>query len=193
MTRSSLPVAWSPALLAVTRWGRHSAATKPYGSAHGERAACAGIERAQDLDRLQEGFAAAGGFERQPEEAWQVLAQRAVAGQHGVEVAACFQPFVGPAGNGCLDQGRWVLLVTERIDALRAIGRDQRVDGAEHAVQPVARPAAAGLALLFSRVARPPVRAGQEQVVHLDDLIEQRLARLDQVALDNVAYYRLLG
>ena len=40
--------------------------------APGERAAGAGVERAQDLDRLQQGLAAAGRLERQPEESRQV-------------------------------------------------------------------------------------------------------------------------
>ena len=40
------------------------------------------------------------------------------------------------------------------------------------------------LALRFDRVACPAVHAGQEQVVHLDDLVEQRLAGLDQIAGD---------
>jgi len=51
-------------------------------------------------------------------------------------------------------------------------------------VQPVASTAAQALALPFNRIARPSVHPGQEQVVHLDDLVEQRLARLDEVAGD---------
>lgn len=77
-----------------------------------------------------------------------------------------------------------VLRVTEGADGLSAAGRDQRIDGAEHAVQPVSGLATQALALSFDRVARPSVHGGQEQVVHVDDLIEQRLARFDEVACD---------
>ena len=99
-------------------------------------------------------------------------------------MAARFQPLVGPAGNGRLDQRRRVLRIAEHCDGLRALGRHQRVDGAEPPVQPVTRTAAQALALLLDRRARPSVHAGQEQVVHLDDLVDQRLAGLDQVAGD---------
>jgi len=156
-----------------------------------ERAAAAGIQRAQALDGPEQGLAAGGGLERQGEKRRQVLAQRAVAREHGVEMAARFQPLVGPAGDCRLDRRRRVLRVAERSHALRAVGRHQRIDGAEHAVQPVARTAAQAFAPFLDRRARPSVHAGQEQVVHLDDLVEQRLAGLDEVAGDERVALRL--
>ena len=149
-----------------------------------ERAAAAGIQRTQAFDGPEQGLAAGGGLERQGEKGRQVLPQRAVAREHGVEMAARFQPLVGPAGDRRLDQRRRVLPIAERGDALRAVGRHQRIDGAEHAVQAVACAAAQALAPFLDRRARPAVHAGQEQVVHLDDLVEQRLAGLDEVAGD---------
>ena len=71
-----------------------------------------------------------------------------------------------------------------RSSVCATIGRDQRIDGAEHAVQPVAGAAAQTLALIFDRIACPAVHADEEQIVHLDDLVEQRLAGLDQIAGD---------
>ena len=106
-------------------------------------------------------------------------------------MATRFQPLKGPAGDRRLDQRRRVLRVAERLDGLRAVGRHQRVNGAEHAVQAVAGAAAQDLAPLLDRRARPPVHAGQEQVAHLDDLVEQRLAGLDQVAGDEGVALRL--
>ncbi len=67
---------------------------------------------------------------------------------------------------------------------MRAIRRDQIIDGAEHAVQSVAGAAAQTLTLFFDRTARPPIHADEELVVHLDDLIDQRLAGFDQIAGD---------
>ena len=147
-----------------------------------QRAAGAGIQGAQDLDGPEQCLAAGGGLEWQGKEGGQVLAQRAVAREHGIEVAALFQPLIGPARDGGFDQFRRAQRIAEGGDGLRAIGRDQRIDGAKHAVQPVAGAAAQTLALIFDRIARPAVHAGEEQIVHLDDLVEQRLAGLDQIA-----------
>ena len=36
--------------------------------------------------------------------------------------------------------------------------------------------------MFFDRTARPPIHADEELVVHLDDLIDQRLASFDQIA-----------
>ena len=63
-----------------------------------------------------------------------------------------------------------------------AIGLDQGINAAEHAVQPVAGAAAHDLAALLDRGAGLTIHRGQEEIVHLDDLVEQGLARLDQVA-----------
>jgi len=61
----------------------------------GERASRAGIECAHRLDALEQGLVASGGLERQGKKSWQVLAQHAVARQHGVEMAARLQPLAG--------------------------------------------------------------------------------------------------
>ena len=49
---------------------------------------------------------------------------------------------IGPAGDGGLDQRRRVLRFTKVGDGLRAVGRHQRIDRAEQALQPVAGAAA---------------------------------------------------
>src|SRR5271156_1275427 len=71
-----------------------------------------------------------------------------------------------------------------RRDGLRSVGRHQRIDRAEHAVHPIAGAAAQAFAAYLDSGARSAVHARQEQVVHFDDLIEQRLASLDQRARD---------
>ena len=105
-------------------------------------AAGAGIERAQDLDRLEQCLASGGSMERQSEERRQVLAERAVAREHGVEMTARLQPLVGPASDRRLDQRRGVQCLAQGADGLRTIRRHQRIDRAEHAVQPIAGAAA---------------------------------------------------
>jgi hypothetical protein len=67
---------------------------------------------------------------------------------------------------------------------LFSIGRNQRVHGAEHAIHPRTGLAAQHALLGFDRVARTAVYAGQELVIHLDQLVEQGLARLDEVTGD---------
>ena len=57
-------------------------------------------------------------------------------------------------------------------------------------MQTVTGAAAQGLAALLDGVAGFAVHRGQEQVVHLDDLVEQRLAALNQIAGDQrVAFW----
>ena len=99
-------------------------------------------------------------------------------------MAARLQPLVGPASDRRLDQRRRVQCLAQGADGLRAIRRHQRIDRAEHAVQPIAGVAAQGLAARLDGGARAAVHAGQEQVVHFDDLVEQRFAGLDQGAGD---------
>src|SRR5271166_439941 len=113
--------------------------------------ACAGIERAENVDRLEQRLAAGGGLERQREKARQVLAQRAVTRQHGVEMAALLEALERAAGLGRLDQGGGVHRVAERPDGLFRIGHGQGVNAAEHAMQPVAGAPAHGLAALLDR------------------------------------------
>lgn len=137
-----------------------------------ERPARAGIERAEDVDRPEQRLAAGGSLERQREKAWQVLAQRAVARQHGVEMPTLLQTLVGAAGLGRLNQGSGVHLVPEHADGLFRIGLGQGVNAAEHAMQPVAGASAHGLAALLDCAAGLAVHRGQEQIVHLDDLVE---------------------
>jgi hypothetical protein len=79
---------------------------------------------------------------------------------------------------------RRVLRISEGADGFGAVGREQGIDGAEHAVQLVPRAAAQTLAACLDGVACPPVHGGQEQVVHLDDLVQQRLAGFNQVTRD---------
>ena len=74
------------------------------------------------------------------------MAERAVAREHGVEMTAHLKPFVGPARDRRLDQRRRVQRLAQGGDGLRAIRRHQRIDGAEHAVQPIAGAATQGLA-----------------------------------------------
>jgi len=90
------------------------------------------------------------------------LAQRAVAREQGIEVTALFQPLIGPARDGRLDQRGRAQRIAEGGDGLGALGRHQRIDGAKQAVQSVAGAAAQTLALVFHRIARPAVHAGQE-------------------------------
>ena len=118
-----------------------------------QRAAGAGIQCAQDLDSPEQYLAAGGGLEWQGKEGGQVLAQRAVAREHGIEVTALFQPLVGPARDGRLDQRRRTQRIAEVCDGLPALGHDQRIDGAKQTVQPVAGAAAQTLALVFNRIA----------------------------------------
>ena len=56
------------------------------------------------------------------------------------------------------------------------------INGAEHAVQSVAGAAAKTLALFFNRTTRPPIHADEELIVHLNNLVDQGLAGLDQIA-----------
>ena len=95
-----------------------------------------------NLDGPEQSLAAGSGLEWQSEEGGQVLSQRAVAREHGIEVAALFQPLMGPARDGGIHQSRRIQRIAEGVECLRAIGRDQIIDGAEHAVQSVAGAAA---------------------------------------------------
>jgi hypothetical protein len=151
----------------------------------------AGIERPQDRDRRHQRFAADRGLERQRDERGQILAQRAVAGQHGVEMAALLQPVEGPAGRGRVGHGRRIDRLTEGRDGLVAVGLGQGVDSAEDAIQagPGAPPQRAFPGL--HRAVGTPVHGGQELVVHLDQLVEQAFARLDQGADDECVAFRL--
>src|SRR5262249_38179035 len=135
-----------------------------------------------DFDRLQQRLAASGRLERQSEEARQILTKRAVARQHGVELAALFQPVVGTTIPGGLCQARSIDRGAERSDGLITVGVDQRVNSAEHTTQTIAGLTAQSLALSLDRVARPPRHTGQEQIVHLDDVVEQKLAGFHQIA-----------
>ena len=72
----------------------------------------------------------------------------------------------------------------ERGDGLLAIGLNQRIDRAQHAVHTVTGLAAQALALFLDSVTCPPGHAGQEQIVHLDNVVEQDFADFDQVAGD---------
>ena len=156
-----------------------------------QRAACAGIQCTQDLDGSEQCLAAGGGLKWQGKEGGKVLAQRVVAREHGIEVTACLQPLISPAGNGGIDQCWRIQRLAEGGDCLRAVGRNQRIDGTEHTVQPVPGTAAQTLALVFHRIARPAVHADQKKVVHLDDLVDQSLAGLDQIAGDERITLRL--
>ena len=53
-----------------------------------QRAARAGVQRTQDLDRPEKGFVSGSSLERQGEERRQVLAQRAIARDHCIEMTA---------------------------------------------------------------------------------------------------------
>jgi len=136
----------------------------------------AGIEGALDFYGPEQWFAPRGGLEGQGEEGRQVLAQRAVARLHGIEVAAGFEPFIGAARHRGFHKGRRAQRIAERIERLPAIGRNQLVDGAEHALQAVAGAALQGLALLLHGIARQPVHVREKLIVHFDNLIDQRLA-----------------
>ena len=105
--------------------------------------ACAGIEGAQDLDRLEQRLAAGGGLERQGEEGAAGIgaACHSARAWHrdGRAPPAARRPGTPwPPRSGPGRSPR----IAERADGLSAIGRDQRIDGAEHAVQPVAGAAA---------------------------------------------------
>ena len=143
---------------------------------------CAGIHGALDLDGLEQSLAAGGGLEWQGKEGRQVLSQRAVAREHGIEVTTHFQPLIRPARDGGLHQSWRTQRIAESVECLRALGRDQFIDGAEHAVQSVAGATAKTLALFFDRTARPPIHANEELIVHLNNLIDQRLAGFHQIA-----------
>ncbi len=98
----------------------------------GQSSACAGIQGPQYFDCREQSLGAGGSLEWQRKKSGQILAQCTVAGEHGVEMAARFQPLVGPARNCGLDQRRRVLCGAKLSDGLRAVGRDQRIDGTEH-------------------------------------------------------------
>ena len=147
-----------------------------------QRAARAGVQRTQDLDCPEKGFVSGSSLEWQGEERRQVLAQRAIARDHCIEMTAGLQPLVSTAGNCRLDQGGSVHHVAESTDRLLLVGFDQGVDAVEHTVQSVAGAAAQAFAAQLDRRTRPTVHPGQEQVIHLDDLIEQRRAGLHQIA-----------
>ena len=134
--------------------------------------------------RLQQRLATGGSLERQPKEAGQILAKRAVACQHGIEFATLFQPLVGTTIHGGLCQFRGIDCGAERGDSLIAVGINQRVNSAEHATQTVAGLTAQSLSLFLDSVARPPGHAGQEQIIHLDDMVEQKLAGFHQITGD---------
>jgi hypothetical protein len=144
----------------------------------------AGIEGPQDGDRRHQRLAADRGLKGQGDERRKVLAQRCVAGQHGVEMAALLQPGEGAARRDRRDQGRRIDGLPEGRDGLVAIGLGQCLDGAEHAVHPGLGAAAHRLLLGLHGVVGAAVHPGQELVAHLDQLVEQALARFDQGADD---------
>jgi len=108
-------------------------------------------------------------------EGGQILPQRAVAREHGIEVTTLFQPLIRPARDGGLHQCWRTQRITEGVECLRAIGRDHSSMAPRYAVQSVAGAAAKTLALVFHRTTRPPIHADEELIVHLDDLVDQRL------------------
>jgi hypothetical protein len=99
-----------------------------------QHVASAGIQSPHNLDGPEQCLAASGSLEWQGKEGRQVLAQRAVAREHGVEVTALLQPFVGPARDGGLNQFWGAQSIAEDGDCLGAVGCHQRIDGAKHAV-----------------------------------------------------------
>jgi hypothetical protein len=74
---------------------------------------------------------------------------------------------------------------------LFSISRNQRVHGAEHAIHPRTGLAAQHALLGFDRVASAAVHASQELVIHLDQLVEQCLAHLNEVTGDERVALRL--
>ena len=82
------------------------------------------------------------------------MAQRGVAGEHGVEVAARFQPLPGAAGDGGLDQGGRVLGIALRL------GEPAQVAGIVAAAQ-------------LSELAHDPTIEVVEPGAGLDQLLDQ--------------------
>ena len=144
----------------------------------------AGIKVAQDTDRRNQALAADRSLQRKSHEDGQVLAQCPVPGQHGIEMAALLQAVECPACRHSFDQARRIDLLAEGLNGLFSIGCNQRVHGAEHAIHPRTGLAAQNALLGFDRVAGAAVHAGQELVIHLDQLVEQCLARLNEVTGD---------
>ena len=87
-------------------------------------------------------------------EGGQVLAQRAVAREHGIEddraLPAAHRPGTRWPPRSTFRRAQ---RIAEGGDGLAAFGRHQRINGAEHAVQAVAGAAAQTLALIFNRIA----------------------------------------
>ena len=99
-------------------------------------------------------------------------------------MAALLQPGEGAARRDRRDQGRRIDGLPEGRDGLVAVGLGQRLDGAEDAVHPGLGAAAQRLLLGLHGVVGAAVHPGQELVTHLDQLVEQALARFDQGADD---------
>jgi hypothetical protein len=155
------------------------------------RLARTGVKFPQDRDRRDQLFTAGRRLERQHHECRQVLAECAVACQHCVEMTALLQPIEGPACRSRLDKSWRIDLLPEGPDSSIAGGRGERIYGCEHAVHAGPGTPAQDALLGLDRVLSAPVHAGQELVIHLDQLVEQGLASLDEVTGDQRVAFRL--
>ena len=118
--------------------GRHEAT----GIGRLDCATCALIESTKNADRREQRLASGRGLQGQCHEVRQVLAQRAVAREHSVEIASVLEPGEGAARRDRLSHGRSADPVSECRHGLVGTGGVQGLDRAEHAFQAVAGPPA---------------------------------------------------
>jgi hypothetical protein len=151
----------------------------------------AGIKRAQDCDLRHQRLALDRSLEWQGNERREILPKIAVPSQHRIEMAALFQPGIGLARRGGFDQSRRIDLFAKGFHGRAAIRLGEGVDTAEDTIH-------AGLGVSaelgfrdLDRIHGAPVHAGEVLVVHHDQMIEQCLAPLDQVADDEGVALRL--